>query len=144
MMVSEDSEQRARRFTRAVPSLGTVLARALAHEPADRFQTALEFQQALSALELPSMVGVPQGPPTPLLLAVAPPAAKPVAAIAMSTALAPPVPPPRIPAAASTSHRTRSWVGAVLAILLVALLVMVARSQRGATRVCSGTRHGVC
>lgn len=131
MMVSEDSEQRARRFTRVAPSLGTVLARALAHEPADRFQTALDFQQALSALELSSVVGSPQAPPTPLLVGVAPPASVPVAAIAVPTGLASPVPLPRSPIAASTSPRR--WVGALLAILLVTLLVVVARSQRGAT-----------
>jgi len=44
---SEDAGARAARLERALPSLGTVLARALANQPEARFQSAEEFRLAL-------------------------------------------------------------------------------------------------
>ncbi|MEY2932547.1 MAG: hypothetical protein RL033_3296, partial [Pseudomonadota bacterium] len=46
-MVSEDGPARLARLSRRVPELGAILARALAQEPAARFQSADEFRHAL-------------------------------------------------------------------------------------------------
>jgi eukaryotic-like serine/threonine-protein kinase len=64
LMVSEDPEQRERRLTRDVPRLGSTLARALAHKPGDRFQSAKEFQLALASISFAPVAAVsPDAPP---------------------------------------------------------------------------------
>ena len=70
LLQSESPADRRERLRGTLPALADVLARALAHDPKDRFQTAEEFQEALigtSFDEASSKVGATLEPSQPTL-----------------------------------------------------------------------------
>jgi hypothetical protein len=108
-MASEDDAARERRLTLAVPPLGAILARALARDPADRFQSAREFEQALAASSFDE-----------------PEAAQPAAPASTANTAGQPV----ASGKARASRTSRRIVTAFLGIALACLLVLVANQTR--------------